>query len=166
MYYTINKTVFLILSILATTLVFATGTDVLKYDTGDGYYFEYENYLDGVRVTKCVADGNTKVTIPKEIEGKRVLALGGDFLGDHITTLKIEAEIEEIPDYFVNFHDKLLRVILPEGIKRLGEDAFSYCPDLKYINLPESLEEIAAGCFDDCPKLKQIKIPDNVDKIG
>ena len=153
-------------SLFVATFSIATGTDVLKYDTGDGYYFEYENYLDGVKIKKCVADGKTKVTIPKEIEGKKIIAVETGFLGDHITTLKIEAELEELPEMAGYDHTTLLRVILNEGLKKLGDDAFSYCPNLKYVTLPESLEEMGIGCFSDCPKIVEIKIPDKVDKIA
>ena len=38
-------------------------------------------------------------------------------------------------------------VVLPEGLKRIGDAAFLMCRELKYINLPRSLEYIGSSAF-------------------
>lgn len=39
------------------------------------------------------------------------------------------------------------RVIIPEGIKEIGKNTFSYCPSLSEVELPGSLEGIERLAF-------------------
>lgn len=57
---------------------------------------------------------------------------------------------------------KITSVIIPDGVKRIGEHAFEFCFNLEEIKLPETLISIGFGAFDYCDKLKNIYIPKNV----
>ena len=159
-------------SILTSTALFvsmfsiASGEETLKYDTSKGYYFEYSAYSDGVKIERCRFDGGTEVVVPKEIDGKKVLSVSSDFMDDGFTSLVIEADIKELPEYAVFFDATIESVVLNDGLKKLGTDCFSECSALKSVTLPDSLEEIGSGSFDDCPNLNNVNIPDNVDIIG
>lgn len=103
----------------------------------------------------------------------------------------------EIPDGITEIEDgafsgtgfRLESVIVPEGVKIIGERAFAHCDNLKKIVLPDSLEtlgnraflncgylksvvlgnglrEIGNGAFWLCSNLKRIKIPKSVKRIG
>lgn len=62
----------------------------------------------------------------------------------------------------------LRRIILPDNIKEIGENAFSYAINLEYINLPSSLRTIGEAAFSDCISLKTdpLIIPEGVEKIS
>lgn len=60
----------------------------------------------------------------------------------------------------------LTKVVLPETVTSLGEDAFNYCTKLESVNIPEGITTISAGCFSDCNSLSTISIPDSVNEIG
>jgi hypothetical protein len=60
---------------------------------------------------------------------------------------------------FRSFVD-LRSAYLPDGIKRIGRDAFEYAYNLSYIRFPETLVDIATSAFDECHSLAQIAIPD------
>ena len=55
---------------------------------------------------------------------------------------------------------------IPEGIQRIGEDAFSYCTNLTDISIPDSITSIDEGSFSCCIGLTEITIPDSVTFIG
>lgn len=61
----------------------------------------------------------------------------------------------------------LRRIILPEGLKEIGECAFSYAVKLEDINFPSSLMAIKRRCFSDCISLNvnPLVIPKGVEEI-
>jgi len=62
----------------------------------------------------------------------------------------------------------LRRIILPEGVKEIGELAFSYAINLIDINFPSSLRAIKRNSFSDCISLNvnPLIIPEGVEEIG
>ncbi len=57
-------------------------------------------------------------------------------------------------------------VVLPESLKSIGDFAFSGCVSLKKILLPQQLEEILPFAFSGCINLNSITIPENVTVLG
>ena len=58
------------------------------------------------------------------------------------------------------------RVVLPEGLSYVGDDAFAECDALEEIILPSTLAGISDRMFDCCENLKRIVIPEGVVSIG
>ncbi len=58
------------------------------------------------------------------------------------------------------------RVIVPEGITRIAEEAFAGKENIDKIMLPESLREIGAEAFRDCLLLQTIALPEGLERIG
>ena len=56
------------------------------------------------------------------------------------------------------------KVVIPEGVKRIGEMAFFECGELSTVVLPHSLEFIGDGAFSGCA-LRKVKIPASVSVI-
>ncbi len=52
--------------------------------------------------------------------------------------------------------DTITKVILPEGVKSIGEYAFAYLTALEEIVLPSTLTDIAYSAFEGCSNLKKI----------
>ena len=110
-----------------------------------------------------------EVTIPKS-----VISIGANAFGcslyskDHslsqLRTIRIEANITEIPEFCFGFQMKLSTIILPDSITKIGRSAFILCP-MTSIELPKSLEIIEDCAF--CGNnLTSITIPDKVTTIG
>ncbi|MEE0965555.1 MAG: leucine-rich repeat protein [Bacilli bacterium] len=57
-------------------------------------------------------------------------------------------------------------VVLPEGVKVLGDKLFSDFESLENINLPTSLEKIGSYTFQGCKSLKSIELPNGLKEIG
>lgn len=105
---------------------------------GCKYYYGYD-YWDS-RVWSI-----ENLVIPKEIDGKAVK--------------KIRFVRERAQDYCWT---SLKTVTIPEGVKIIGECAFSGCVNLTKVTMPNTLTEIRDGAFYGCSKLSEISIPDNV----
>ena len=116
--------------------------------------FQYEIQSDGtVRIEKYLGKGGT-VIFPSEIEGYPVTALGYETTGWFIHNELVGAE------------DPVKKIIIPEGIKRIEENAFSGFTNVGEISLPNSLEYIGEKAFYGMPGLKEITIPENVSFVG
>lgn len=61
---------------------------------------------------------------------------------------------------------KLTSVILPSGVRTLGEGCFEHCGELVSIEFPKGLIEIGDYAFHDCGKLQSVAIPDSAIRIG
>lgn len=58
------------------------------------------------------------------------------------------------------------RVVLPESVREIRENAFKGCVSMQTIELSEKLEVIESGAFENCKKLLKIALPENVKRIG
>ena len=76
-----------------------------------------------------------------------------------------EAYFDAIPDRAFEGLNSLSRVMLPQGVKTIGQFAF-YNTQVDKITLPESLTSIRNAAFANCVWLKQIEIPHSVTSIG
>ncbi|MCI9504078.1 MAG: leucine-rich repeat protein [Clostridia bacterium] len=59
----------------------------------------------------------------------------------------------------------LVRVRIPNSVKKIGNSAFNNCPELARIVLG-NVEEIGNTAFYKCPKLEELFIPQSVKKVG
>ncbi|MBQ7569154.1 leucine-rich repeat domain-containing protein [bacterium] len=57
-----------------------------------------------------------------------------------------------------------MRQILPEGLRKIGCQAFEYCRGLVEMNIPSSVEEIGESAFS-CCSLPAVRLPADI-KIG
>jgi len=57
-------------------------------------------------------------------------------------------------------------VIVPDGVRKIGDRAFSGYTGLESVTLPNSLEAIGYYAFQDCTNMKSITIPKKVTIIG
>ncbi len=57
-------------------------------------------------------------------------------------------------------------IVIPEGVKSIGEWAFSGCSLLKEIKMPDSLTDIGKDAFYNCTSLEKVTIPKGVKSIG
>ena len=74
--------------------------------------------------------------------------------------------LKEIGDYAFYRCVNLESVKIPYGVKKIGDHTFSYCESLTSINIPDSVTVIAGMAFEKCQRLKNITIPDSVIGIG
>ncbi len=134
------------------------------YETGNSFF--YILYGD-----KCMISGylgeETDVTIPAEIGGHTVTHLApAAFKSTNIVKLRIEAQIETLPDECFWGARSLQNVVLPESLKRIGKSCFSVCSSLTNILIPKGVTSLGWNCFEMCESLETFTIPSTVTEIG
>lgn len=89
----------------------------------------------------------------------------GTFWGcSSLENVNIPSGLEEIPDYTF-CESGITQIEIPEGVKKIGIDAFAGCTMLKSITFPDSVTEIGTFAFCECTKINGINISKNVEKI-
>ena len=57
-------------------------------------------------------------------------------------------------------------VVIPEGVKAIGERAFYGCKSLESVTIPEGVTEIGGFAFRGCTGLRKVAVPESVKTIG
>ena len=90
----------------------------------------------------------------------------------NLEQVTLSETIEEIGNmafactFGLDMWNKLKSIVLPEKLKKLGNEVFSECERLEYVQMPDSLVEIGTKAFAWCHNLKEISIPRTVTSIG
>ena len=77
--------------------------------------------------------------------------------------VKIVNGFTHIPN---RYKDKVISVLIPEGIEQLSSYSFQDCINLERVSLPSTLMEIGEKAFQGCMSLTDIELPRNTTKIG
>ena len=64
------------------------------------------------------------------------------------------------------YREQITRVVIKEGVKKIGGQLFGGCSSLTEVTIPNSVTEIGYSAFADCTSLKTIGLPKNLTIIG
>ena len=99
-----------------------------------------------------------------------VATLGqGVFKDSDISSITLPSGITEIKDGFFEDCNMLQKVVIPDSVKRIGDNAFKCGWEnrkLTTLVLPDGLEEIGRNAFERLSALESVTIPASVSKIG
>lgn len=141
-----------------------------KLPTLEEFYDKWDCFDvgDGLLVSKYIGDNEIE-TIPDVLEcGTKIWGFlapkdhsekGFYELFEGIKKLKIDAEMDLIPENFFMNSSELEHVILPDTITSIGQKAFANCDNLHTINIPEKVTVIDILTFGFCYNLKNIQLP-------
>ena len=73
--------------------------------------------------------------------------------------------VENIYDFAFYFHHSITSIVIPNTVKRIGENAFQDCP-LTSIVIPKSVESIGDHAFYSCRNLSKVIIQGDVKSIS
>lgn len=107
--------------------------------------FLYQNSIDGGISITGYRGASSDLVVPQQIDGKQV------------TSIAKEA--------FLN-NGRVVRIVLPDGLIKIGASAFQGAKYLEEISLPDSLRTIEHSAFNSCGSLKNITIPQGVTSIA
>ena len=135
-----------------------------KYYPIDGWMIdETEDWLEGDFAVVTGASGaKGKLTIPKTLGGRRVIAIGDYAFEENnaITSVVIPDGIVSIGEFAFEECRKIASVSFPEGLVKIGFDAFCGCHNLGDVTIPSTVKEGISFCFS--KKMKNINVsPDN-----
>lgn len=145
---------------------------------------------DRIEISKFVGFDEAKTIIPNEIDNKRVIGIGSAAFSNckGIQQLIVSEGIEYIDCNAFQNCDSLRQVIfpmslkclghsafsrtslvkldLPNGIKKIGDRAFLGCKSLQTVILPDYLVEIGNSAFASCEALENVVLPNSMKIIG
>lgn len=131
----------------------------------------YRQRADGTLEITGYTGYDAKITVPAEIEGKRVTKIADDAFVSYTDmifgnkySITLPVGITEIGNYA--FCDSgLSSISFPKGLRKIGKFAFRGCPYISSIELPDSVTAIGRDAFNGCGRLKSVKILSNKIKI-
>ena len=86
--------------------------------------------------------------------------------GKEITDLIIPKGVKSIGDIAFCGCSNITTVTIPESVTNIGYGAFEGCSSLTSVTIPESVTSISDGAFYGCKNLMSITIPNSISKIG
>lgn len=87
------------------------------------------------------------------VDGK--IASQAYYQDDSLAEYEIGEDIKEIGD-FAFARTNLTKIIIPEGVEKIGYGAFYHCNSLAEVSIPSSVKEIEANAFDETAWLNQL----------
>lgn len=88
-------------------------------------------------------------------------------LCEEIADNAFEGYVDPDPEFGVYYlGNNLSKLILPNGLKRIGVDALDGCVNLEELELPDSVEEINDYALQGCRKVTHIVLPTSLKKLG
>ena len=127
--------------------IHAEGGNEWFYIQGGVLHFEEHRYT-----------GGSELTVPAEIAGQTVLALGEDcFAGcTDLTTVILPNTLATIGDSAFSGCTSLRGISIPKSVNVIGEDAFYGCTSLEAVSISGRIKIIREDAFDDCSYLSYI----------
>ena len=157
-------------------------SDMVFYGMQDSYAQTYANdngkvfiarypYVvndDGTLTITGYNDVYTGVTVPSQINGKTVSAIGSRaFINNtRITVVSIPYGIKTIGEHAFRGCENLTKAILPASLTKISPYAFYHCTSLESIKIPDSVTSIGAFAFYGCTSLEEAVIGKSVQSIG
>jgi len=129
--------------------------------------FKYVNNPGGtVTITEYIGNGGA-VSIPANIEGKKVIGIGqyAFFHCFGLTSINIPDTITSIGMSAFSDCTSLISITIPDSVDSIGMSAFRACTSLTSITLGSGIKNIGGWSFEYCTKLTNINIPDTVTSI-
>lgn len=138
------------------------GTTVEKtIIVGDEKNWDYELNEDGTITLTNYKGKSTTLMVPSKIDGLTVTKIGRK-------DVRVQSNIwdETIGYKKLNYkgsntaivNSTIEKIVLPEGIKDISNDAFAMTKNLKEINIPNSVTSIGGYAFYDCSSLTTINL--------
>lgn len=142
---------------------------------GHGSVINFPAYIDGYKVIQIAATDNIGLNIP-------------DDMLNSIFEVDIPGSIENIGANAFSNCKNLKRVILHDGLKRIGFSSFGCCESIEQLDIPDTVEVIENSAFMQtgikeiklpkemkhaahllfmyCGSIKKVVFPENVETIG
>ncbi|MBR5561788.1 MAG: leucine-rich repeat protein [Clostridia bacterium] len=87
-------------------------------------------------------------------------------VGKADTSYNVQADTLVIGDSAFGTSEKLVSIVLPDGLKKIDSYAFNECKALKTVNIPSGVTKIGSLAFGKCAALESIEIPASVTDFG
>ena len=121
-------------------------------------------------------DGNATITgytgnvsalvIPEEIDGHKVVNIGVTaFCKKDVALVTIPNSVKKIDNQAFESCKNLKNVEIPESVLAIGGAAFGNCVSLESVTLPSKLNSLGSSAFYNCDSLVEIEIPATITEV-
>lgn len=170
--------------LLAALFAFALCSPVLAETANGDVSVGGTTYSDGITYTYTATDGNAtitavsfassvpstgvEVTIPSELDGNKVTALGAECFKEisNLSVVVVPEGVTSVGDRCFLNSPNLTTVTLPSTLESLSYECFRECKKLETVNLSEGLKSLGSECFYSCTNLKNIVLPSTLTSLG
>lgn len=143
---------------LALCLCFSCFSFVLPANAATSGDYTYTVANDEVTISRYNGS-DTVVTVPSQIDGKTVSAIGEEaFIGTAVVSVTIPEGVRTIGNYAFDQCRQLTSIQFPSSLESIGNLAFNLCLSLTEITLPENLQTLGMYLFTACDKLTAIHV--------
>ncbi len=149
------------------TVVFPEGLKTIGSAT-----FYYCNALDNIIIPNSVTEIGTHsfrgcwslsdLTLSTSLKTIPYRAFSGCTA---LTNIELFGGLQSIGDEAF-YNSGLRELVLPEGIERIGKEAFAYNSGLLNVTIPSTLKDLQDGAFINCGSLEEVAIADGLSAIG
>lgn len=126
----------------------------------DQYYELNWEYRD---IKEKIQNLSKNITFEVDVSSmKELLTIENDVVlkcEEDATSIVIPSGVKEIGESAFANCESLESVVIPDGVTKIGSHAFSSCYSLKSIKIPSTVIEISTGAFKDCKLLDSVVIP-------
>lgn len=125
--------------------------------------WEYSVTPQGVVLTGYDGDAG-RVEVPGRIGGRRVDALGERLFAKHgeLSEILLPEGLRLIGDNVFFGCTGLVALRIPDGVESIGECAFASCASLFSLSLPEGLLTLGGGALDSCDAMPLVYLPERL----
>ncbi len=120
--------------------------------------FEYKIVDGKAEIILCKENNDSTLQIPQSIDGYKVIGIGESAFKKDLSFTKVllPEGIEYISDNAFFACSKLQSVAFPNSLESIGDRAFAYCENLSELELCENIKNFGEGAFYSCIKLKRV----------
>lgn len=141
-----------------------------------GFEFTLLEDKSGYELSRGNANLKGIITLPGNFEGLPVKRIADNafnpqvgssgFIFNRVTTgIVLPKGLKSIGQRAFNQLTELKEIVIPDTVTEIGTDAFARCFNLTNVKLPRNLKEIPERCFLDT-KLSSVVLPDTLEIIG
>jgi len=130
-------------------------------DTADGFRFMQEKANAPYKLVAYLGQDET-VTLPLAINGQEYEI----YMMRGVKNVILPDGMTKIGDNAFYDCDSLISITIPESVTNIGDSAFYRCSSLTNITIPNSVTSIGSGAFRDCSSLTRVTISKNVTSIS
>ena len=112
------------------------------------------------------SETDENIVIDNYPEDVRKIACGAFKNCEKLVSVVLLDGIDEINESTFDNCSSLETVQILDGVKLIGEKAFNDCTSLKSVQLPNSVKQIGINAFSGCKSLEEMIIPNGLEEIG
>jgi len=90
----------------------------------------------------------------------------GEYVPENVTHVRFHPSVVKVDNEAFCRRDKLIEVVLNNGLREIGNAAFFGCISLQSINIPSTVIKIGSGAFNGCNSLREAVLDEGLQKIG